>query len=234
MKYLLTISYDGSKFNGFQRQNNVRNIQGEIENSLSDFFNEKVVIKGAGRTDRGVHATSQKAHFVTNNRIKGLKSYLNKNLQDIKIKKIEKVNNDFHARHNVISKRYIYKISQRKKDDSNYYLINKGNLNISKMRECAKLFIGTHDYRNFVSGERDNYMSTIYNIRIIRMFKRIYIIFDGIGFYRYMIRNIVGALIQVSKNKVSIDEVNDMINCNSDKRLNTALANGLYLVKIKY
>ena len=104
MKYLLTISYDGSKFNGFQRQKNVKNIQGEIEKKLSDFFGKELVIKGAGRTDRGVHAICQKAHFETNKKINGLKKYLNKELEDIKIKKITKVSDNFHARHSVTFK----------------------------------------------------------------------------------------------------------------------------------
>lgn len=233
MKYLISLKYDGSKFNGFQRQKNVRNVQKELENSLSNFYKEAVLIKGAGRTDRGVHANDQKAHFETNRNIKGLKKYLNSNLVDIKIKSIKKVGEDFHARFSVKSKRYVYKITFNKKDDQRYYLYQR-NLDINKMKECAKLFVGTHDFRNFVSGYRDDYTTTIFKIKFHYFFKRLYIVFDGIGFYRYMVRNLVGALIQVGKNKVSIEEINNMINCTTSKRTNTAPANGLYLVKITY
>lgn len=233
MKYLISFKYDGSKFSGFQRQNDVRNVQKEMENTLSDFFKNEILIKGAGRTDRGVHATDQKAHFETNQSTKGLKRYLNRNLTDIKVKKIKRVDSGFHARFSVKSKRYVYKITFRKNDDSRYYLYQR-DLDINKMKECSKLFVGTHDFRNFVSGYREDYTTTIFKIKFYYFFKRLYIVFDGVGFYRYMVRNLVGALIQVGKNKVSIEDINNMINCTTSKRTNTAPANGLYLVKIKY
>lgn len=234
MRYLISFSYDGSKFNGFQRQKNVRNVQGEIENALSTFYLEKIVIKGAGRTDKGVHAYNQKAHFDIDSDIKGLKKYLNKYLNDIKIKSIKNVDDNFHARHSVKRKKYIYKVSYNMKDDSNYYLLLRNKVNLNKMKSASKIFIGTHDFKNFVSGERINYETTIYNIKIVKIFKRIYFIFDGIGFYRYMIRNLVGALLEVGKEKVSKQELNDMLSNVSEKRLPTAFPNGLYLVDIKY
>lgn len=233
MKYLMSIKYDGSKFNGFQRQKNVRNVQGEIEKAISNYLNEIIIIKGAGRTDKGVHAYDQKVHFETKRSIKGLKKYLNKCLIDIKVKNIKSVSDDFHARFSVKNKTYIYIISFNKKDDKRYYLYQK-SLNINNMKKCAKLFEGTHDFQNFVSGHRDNYTSTIKSIKFYKTFKRLYIVFNGRGFYRYMVRNMVGALIQVGKNKVSINEIDNMINCKTEKMPNTAPANGLYLVKIRY
>ena len=233
MKYLMSIKYDGSRFNGFQRQKNARNVQSEIEKALSKYLDEPVIIKGAGRTDKGVHAYDQKVHFETQKSIKGLKGYLNKSLMDIKIKKIKLVSDNFHARFSVKNKTYIYIISFDKNDDKRYYLYQK-SLNIKSMKKCAKLFEGTHNFQNFVSGQRDSYTSTIKSIKFYKLFKRLYIVFNGRSFYRYMVRNLVGSLIQVGKNKVSITEIENMINCKIEKMPNTAPANGLYLVKIRY
>jgi len=84
MKYMMVISYDGSKFHGFQRQNNVRNVQGYLEENVSEILGEPVVVKGAGRTDRGVHANYQVVDFETSKSIKNLKKKLNKKLMKLK------------------------------------------------------------------------------------------------------------------------------------------------------
>jgi len=235
MKYMMVISYDGSKFYGFQRQNNVRNVQGYLENSLSDYFNENIIIKGAGRTDRGVHAKYQVVHFETNKSINKLKSKLNKKLVDLKIKKIKKVNDDFHARHSVKSKIYLYKLDLSKKRDNNYFFIVNKKLNIKRMKNASKLFVGTHDFRNFVSGKRDNYTSTIFDIKIYKINNVLYFKFYGIGFFRYMVRNLVGSLIEIGKEKTDANIINEMLNKpDIEKRLPTSSPNGLYLYKINY
>ena len=235
MKYMMVISYDGSKFYGFQRQNNVRNVQGYLESSLSDYLGEKIVIKGAGRTDRGVHAKYQVVHFETSKSIKKLKYVLNRKLVDLKVKKIKKVSNDFHARHSVKSKIYLYKLDLSKKKDNNYYGIANSKLNIKKMKEASKLFVGTYDFRNFVSGKRENYISTIFDIKIYKFNNVLYFKFIGIGFFRYMVRNLVGSLIEVGKEKIDSSVIDNMLN-NPDieKRLPTSSPNGLYLYKINY
>lgn len=234
MKYMMVIKYDGSKFYGFQRQKNVRNVQGYIENVLSEFLKEKIVIKGAGRTDKGVHANYQVIHFESNNECKNIKNKLNKELKDVIVKKIKKVDNDFHARHSVKNKIYLYKIDLSNKKDENYYLRINYKLNIKKMKEASKLFIGTHDFRNFVSGERDNYVTTLTNIKIYKINKVLYIKFKGVGFYRYMVRNLVGGLTLVGKEKIDIRVIKDMLDNSILKRLPTSSPNGLYLIKINY
>jgi len=234
MKYMMVISYDGSKFYGFQRQKNVRNVQGYLEKILSKVLDENIIIKGAGRTDRGVHAKYQVVHFETNKKILNSKNKLNKRLVDLKVKKIKKVDNNFHARHSVKNKTYLYKIDLSKKRDENYYGIVKNKLVINKMREASKLFLGTHDFRNFVAGERLNYISTILDIKIYKFNNVIYFKFKGMGFYRYMIRNLVGALLEVGKNKISGKILKDMLELKTEKRLPTSSPNGLYLLKINY
>jgi len=234
MKYMMVISYDGSKFYGFQRQKNVRNVQGYLEKILSKVLDENIIIKGAGRTDRGVHAKYQVVHFETNKKILNSKNKLNKRLVDLKVKKIKKVDNNFHARHSVKNKTYLYKLDLSKKRDENYYGIVKNKLVINKMREASKLFLGTHDFRNFVAGERLNYISTILDIKIYKFNNVIYFKFKGMGFYRYMIRNLVGALLEVGKNKISGKILKDMLELKTEKRLPTSSPNGLYLLKINY
>lgn len=235
MKYMMIISYDGSKFHGFQRQNNVRNVQGYLENNLSEILEEKIVVKGAGRTDRGVHAKCQVIHFETDKNIFNLKNKLNKKLLDLKVKKIKKVDDDFHARHSVKTKTYIYKLDLSKKRDSNYFGINKYKLNINKIKKASKIFIGTHNFKNFVSGERLDYTSTILDIKIYRFNNVLYFKFVGIGFFRYMVRNLVGALIEIGKEKVDEIVLKDMLfKPEIEKRLPTSSPNGLYLYKIEY
>ena len=235
MKVMLVLSYDGSKFHGFQRQKNERNVQGYLENILSKELNEQIEIKGSGRTDKGVHAYYQVVHFETKKSIKGIKKVLNNKLKDIKVKKIKKVDDDFHARHSVKNKTYLYKVDLSGKKDNNYYLIYLKSLDINKMKDASKYFIGTHDFHNFVAAKRENYNSTILNIKIYKRFNTVYLKFKGIGFYRYMVRNLVGALLEVGKNKVDMYVIKKMIeNPTIEKRLPTSSPNGLYLYKINY
>ena len=234
MKYMAILSYDGSKFKGFQRQNNVRNVQGEIEQTLSKILEEEIVVKGAGRTDALVHARYQVIHFETTKKINGLRKLANKNLKDIKIRKIKKVQSDFHARHSALSKTYLYKIDLTGKKDSNYYGKVKRKLDVTKMKKASKVFLGTHDFRNFVAGDRLNYQTTISKIRIYKLNKVLYLEFTGTAFYRYMIRNLVGALVEVGKGKVGIEKLQDMLDLKLDKKLPTFSPNGLYLIKIRY
>lgn len=235
MKVLLVISYDGSKFHGFQRQKNVRNVQGYLEESLSNILEEKVIVKGAGRTDAGVHAYCQVVHFDTDKNIIGLKHKLNNHLIDMRVKKLKKVKNNFHARHSVKNKIYLYKVDLSNSKDTNYYLRVNNKLNIKKMKDASKLFLGTHDFENFVAGFRDNYISTIISIKIYKIGKTLYFKFKGYGFYRYMVRNMVGSLLEVGKDKIEKNVIESMLSDKNDKRrLPTSSPNGLYLYKINY
>ena len=234
MKIMLVISYDGSKFKGFQRQNDVRSVQGELEKALSKIYDDNILVKGAGRTDRGVHAKYQVVHFETSKKINCLKYRLNQELKDIYVKKVKYVNDDFHARHNVKEKVYLYKIDLSGKRNNNYYLNINYYLDINKMKDASKLFLGTHDFCNFTAGFRDDYTSTIKKIKICKFNKIIYLKFYGYGFYRYMVRNLVGAILEVGKGKVNEETIQMMINRKTEKRLSTVSPNGLYLVKIKY
>ena len=240
MRYLVELSYDGSNFNGFQRLNDERSVQAELEHALSIINKADVEVKGAGRTDKGVHALGQRAHFDldVDVPIDRLKTALNDILPgDIRIISIEKVTQDFHARFNVTKKVYEYKINTGEYDvfKNNYYYQYKYDFNIDILKKVASLFIGVHNFKNFVSGERDNYEAIIYNIDINKDNDIITITFEGKSFYRYMVRNLVGAMLDVARGKATIEDVKNMLdNYDIDKHLSCAPANGLYLNKIYY
>lgn len=242
MRYLITFSYDGSNFNGYQKQNNVRTIQEEIEKTLKTITNEDISISASGRTDAKVHAYNQKAHFDYNGNIKkdNLKKALNSLLpDDIYIKNIEEVNNDFHARFNVVKKEYIYKINTGLYNplERNYvYQYNK-TLNINKMIECSKVFIGKHNFKSFTKADDfdKDYVRYIFNIEITKQEDIVIIKFLGSGFLRYMVRNIVGALIEASENKKTKEDlVNILLSEDRTKAGITAHPEGLYLNNVFY
>lgn len=238
MRIKLVFSYDGSKFAGFQRQKNIESVQKSIENVLSEIYHQPIEIKGAGRTDVGVHANNQVAHAVVAFKPPTLKKQMNNYLcPHIVIKKISQVSENFHARYSVKSKEYLYKINLGAYQNSlqDYYYQPQFKLDIPLMQETAKLFIGTHNFQNFVSGTRDNYLAHIESITFTKHFNKLIIHFKGKGFYRYMVRNLMGALIEVGKYKVDQTYVERMLNNLQDaKRLPTAPACGLYLNKIWY
>ena len=239
MRYLIKFSYDGTKFHGFQRQNDVKNIQGTLEHVLSDVLESDIVIKGAGRTDAGVHAITQCAHFDVDRKIKKEDiNIINRLLNgEIKIKKWQVVNSNFHARHDVKRKKYVYKlnIGEFDKDKEGYYYQIKYKLDFSLMKRVMKLYVGTHDFRNFVSGPRIDYTTTIYKTRIKRNGNIILFEFVGVGFYRYMVRHLVGAILDVGRGKAKVVDVERMLeNPLIIKSLSVVPADGLYLVDIKY
>lgn len=240
MRYLISICYDGSKFNGFQRLKKENSVQQKIEEALTIINKKEVIIKGAGRTDKKVHALDQKAHFDLDININpnNLKKALNGLVKPfVYIKDCKIVPNDFHARFLVKKKYYLYKINLGEYNPllNDYTNQEKQELDIKKMKEASKLFLGIHNFKNFVSGERKNYKAIIYNIKFVKRKNILEITFVGKSFYRYMVRNLVGALIEVGKHKINKEYIKNMLD-EYEKRqvLPTAPAQGLYLIKIEY
>ena len=240
MRYLISISYDGSKFNGFQRLKENNSVQALIEAALTKIAKKKIEIKGAGRTDRGVHALDQKAHFDLDINIteEGLKKAINSFVKPyVYINDCMQVKDDFHARFLVKEKKYLYKINLGEYNPilEDYVYQEKEDLGIDAMKNAAKEFIGIHNFKNFVSGERQNYEAIIYDIKFKKTKNILEIEFTGKSFYRYMVRNLVGALLEVGKHKIDSDYIKKMLkNYNDDITLPTASASGLYLISIKY
>lgn len=240
MKYLISITYNGSKFFGFQRLKGHDTVQKKIEDALSLIAKKKIEIKGAGRTDRGVHAYDQKATFELNINIdeEHLKLALNSLVAPyIYITDVRVVDDNFHPRFNVLKKEYIYKINLGDYNPLFYDYMFEPNykLNIDKMKDCAEIFIGVHNFKNFTAGERKNYECIIYNIEFKESNNILEVKFTGKSFYRYMVRNLVGAMLDVSNNKASLEDIKEALeHPEIKKQFKTAIPNGLYLNKIEY
>ena len=240
MRYLMKVSYDGSGFYGFQRLNEYRTVQKVLEEALGVINKGEVLVKGASRTDKGVHAYGQMIHFDIDYDIPAdrLMYAVNRILDnDIRVLDCKKVGNDFHARFNVKRKKYVYKINLGDFDclKSRYFLQVYEKLDIDKMRECAKVFLGCHDFRNFVAGERDNYLMCVEDIKFNMNNDILEIEFLGKSFYRYMVRNMVGAMLEVGMHKKEICDVSKMLDDYMvKKQMMTAPASGLYLMDIEY
>ena len=239
MNYVAKVAYDGSKFYGFQRLNEEPSVQKLLEEALTKINKQSVDIKGAGRTDRGVHANGQCFSFKLDVKIDvdGLKEGLNSLVAPyVYIKDIKEVDENFHARFSVLEKEYIYKINLGEYNPilTDYVYQSKFKLDVSKMKEVAKLYLGVHDFHNFVSGERDNSECIIYDIDFEEKDNILNIKFKGKSFYRYMVRNLVGMMIEVGRGKEDISKVEEMLNSLDEIHGYTAPACGLYLENIKY
>lgn len=246
MRYLITISYDGSKYNGYQKQPNGNTIQDKLEETLTSINNgKKVSVSASGRTDAGVHALNQKAHFDMSVKISAdnLKKALNSLLpNDIYIKNCIVVDDDFHARFDVKAKEYIYKINMGEYDpifkDYIYQCCKK--LDVVEMERALKYIEGTHDFKSFTSGDdqRDDYVRTIIQTNLIRDLKNVNMItisFLGTGFMRYMVRNLVGTLIQIGEGKYKSTDIIDILEAHDRRKAGTcADACGLYLKDVFY
>ncbi len=240
MKYLAHICYDGSKFNGFQRLKNDNSVQKTIETVLTQINKAPVYIKGAGRTDRNVHALDQCISFNLDNdfSLEHLKYVLNRCLpSSISVTKILKVSDSFHARFSAKKKKYLYLIYCGEKNpflNSYTYIIHQP-IDILKMQDGASLFLGIHNFQNFVSGTRKNYLSEIYDLKIWTKKEMIYIEIEGKCFYRYMVRHIVGSLLMLGYGKITKDDLKEAIFKPEKKKVFfVAPPQGLYLKEINY
>ena len=240
MRYLITFSYDGTLFYGYQKQPKLRTVEGELESALKFISGgDDITIHSSGRTDRGVHALNQTAHFDLNKDITlyKLKSALNTHTSnDIYIKKVEIVDNEFHARYNVKRKTYIYKLNTNEYNplERNYvYQYNK-KLDVDKMNKEIKYLIGTYDYSSFVNMEdkKESYTRTIYDAYITIENNILVFTFIGDGFLKYQIRNMVGALIEVSTKNRSIKKILDSKDRTTFGKI--APPEGLYLLGVEY
>ena len=240
MRYLITVSYDGSKYYGFQKLNKSKTVQGELERALTKINKKQVFVKGSGRTDRGVHSIGQRCHFDLSISISPdrLKNAINSLLDDyIYVTDCINVDDDFHARFLVKEKTYNYIINMGEFNPiKNDYVYNYCKiLDVESMKEASKFLLGKHNYYQFVSGDRENYNSEIFDIAFNVENNYLSIRFVGKSFYRYMIRNLVGALLLVGQNKISVLDFSTMID--NDIRFYTYVtvpASGLYLEEVKY
>ena len=242
MRYKCTVSYDGSQFHGFQTQDNLRTVQVEIENALEIIHKVKVNIFACSRTDAGVHAFGQIFHFDSEIDIPewNMQTAINSRLpEDIYIRKVEKVNEDFHSRYQVSKKEYHYLIDLGEYNPlkRNYcYFPKYRNTNIEAMEEASKIFLGVHDFKSFTKNHLiENTIREIYDISFERVDNLVTIKFVGNGFLHNMIRIIVGMLLEVGWGHLSKEDLKNILEQkNRNLAPKVAPASGLYLYKIHY
>ena len=239
----LIIEYDGKGFNGWQKQPNKLNIQGEIERALKEVTGEEVELNASGRTDAGVHAISQVANFKTESNIdiNKIPLALNSKLKkSIIIKKAEEVDLNFHARYNAKGKKYRYIINNSLVGSAIYRDLEYNfpiKLDVEKMKHAAKYFEGEHDFKAFRSSGTSNKNSVreIYKVEIKEENERIILEFTGNGFLYNMVRIMVGTLMDVGLGKIKPESIKDIIDSKErTKAGKTAPAQGLYLVEVYY
>ena len=242
LRYLINFSYDGSKFKGYQKQKKLRTIQGEIEKALLSINNKETKFTSSGRTDASVHAYNQYGHCDIDVSITEykLKSALNTLLpDDIYVKNVKEVDNEFHARYMVYKKEYVYKLNMGDfnpiERDYIYQFCKK--LDVKNMKKAIKYFKGKHDFTSFSSNQdrKEDNVRTIYNASIKQKGKYLIFTFTGTGFLKYMVRIMVGALIMVGIGKLSYKDINNIFK-KKDKSLIkiTAPGCGLYLNNVWY
>lgn len=239
----LTIEYDGKDFNGWQKQPNKLNIQGEIERSIKDITGEDVDLIASGRTDAGVHALGQVANFKTDSNIpvEKIPIALNTKLKrSIRILAAEEVDERFHSRYNCKKKTYKYVINNSANGTAIYRNLEYNfsqELNVDKMNEAVKYFIGEHDFKGFKASGTSSKSSvrTIYDAKVYKNGDRVNIELTGNGFLYNMVRIISGTLIDVGIGKILPEEVPDIINSKERTKAGKTLPpNGLYLIKVEY
>ena len=249
---LLTLAYDGTGFHGWQRQPEARTVQGELERVLSILCGCSISVNGTSRTDAGVHALGQRASFsgdftipaeriviAANNLLSG---GMNKSsVGDIRILNAEDMPQDFHARFDCKSKRYVYRILNSKDADifrRNYCWQIAAPLDTKAMQIAADCIAGTHDFACFqASGgqERETTVRTIYSLDIVRAGAEIEISVTGDGFLYNMVRIITGTLAEVGKGRINPCQIREIIKSKDRTKAGpTAPPQGLYLAEIYY
>ena len=242
--FKITIEYDGSAYHGWQRQASDRTIQGEIEDALKTMTGNSVSVTGSGRTDAGVHALNQAANFrcatslTPEAFLKGLNSLLP---EDIVITSCKMVSEKFHARYDVKSKVYHYRILNRLLPAaiSRHYAWHiRKELDLSAMKEALSYIIGSHDFKAF-EGSGSPRVSTvrcIINADLVKPDNDYLVLkIEGDGFLKFMVRNIVGTLVDVGFNKITPQDFKQIL-ISKDRNLAgiTAPAHGLFLIDVKY
>lgn len=237
------MSYRGTRYHGFQRQDNAVTIQEVVEKAVSSVLNENVKINGCSRTDTGVHAKNFCFSVKTNslipakNFVRGVNGRLP---DDISILSCEEVSEDFHARFSCKAKEYIYLLHCSESKNpfmTDLALHYRRPFNIELIKKAAGEFVGTHDFKAFCADSTGKLTTvrTIYYFNVESNGDLVKMLVKGDGFLYNMIRIMVGTLIMVNENKIDVSDIKKIIE-SKDRLLagKTAQAHGLYLNKVFY
>ncbi len=241
MRYKLIIEYDGTRYSGWQVQNDARTIQGEIIKAVRDVFPTQTIdLQGSGRTDSGVHALGQVAHLdAVDHDPTRLRFNINDRLPpDIHIVHLEKTNPKFHARHDATGRSYLYQISRRRTAFGKKMVWwIKDKLHFGNMERAARIFEGMHDFESFTrkDGEHESARVQIEEFRVEEHGELILLRVVGSHFLWKMARQMVGVLVEVGRGNMTSENVEQLL-----KKFSTAPAqltappSGLYLEKVYY
>jgi tRNA pseudouridine38-40 synthase len=241
MRYFFEITYDGAKYNGWQNQANALGVQQVVEETLSKLLREKISIVGSGRTDTGVHCIQQFFHADIQIEIKlqdflqRLNSFLPK---DIAIRNIFPVKSDAHARYDARERAYEYHITTQKNPllvGRAFYFFKK--CDISLMNEAAALLVGEHDFTSFskVKTDVNHFVCTVKKAHWVKDRELMIFSISANRFLRGMVRAIVGTLLEVGSQKISIKEFQSIIKSKDRKKAGMNVPpEGLYLTQVKY
>jgi len=242
-KHLLIIEYEGTAYHGWQCQKNGISIQEVVETALTKIIKVETHVLSSGRTDAGVHAEGMAAHFITESKMKPFEFLfaLNSHLPlDITVKEVRKVPMSFNARGSAKRKLYRYSVLNRAYPSALNYRRSwfiPHTLDIAAMRRAAKYFVGKHDFTSFRAGNC-NAKTPIRILNRVEIFKQdgfLLFEFEGKGFLKHMVRNLVGTLVHVGRKKISARQVKTILEaCNRRIAGPTAPAQGLCLVKVCY
>jgi len=242
--FKIIIEYDGTRYHGWQRQKKDITIQGEIEKALGIMTAKHIVVNGSGRTDAGVHARGQVANFLCDTDLsprvfqKGLNSLLP---EDIVIRECRQVEDTFHARYDVKSKTYHYKIFNHPVPaamNRSYVWSIRKQLNIMAIRSAVSYIIGSHDFKAFegTGSPRAHTTRHVMAADLIKSDNRLLTFrIEADGFLRFMVRNIVGTLVDVGLDKTLPAEFKQILESRDRSKAGaTAPPRGLCLMEVKY
>ena len=241
--FKITLEYDGTNYHGWQVQPNLPTVQGTLEAVISQVAQHKTNVTAAGRTDAGVHALAQVAHFSTTARLTAeeWQRALNGLLPpDIAVQALEEVPDSFHARYSAKSKLYRYRIFarvQRSALSRSKILHYPYPLDLDAMEVAARALIGTHDFTSFQGSPTDNEnpVCTITKLTVDRFGDEVIFEVEGNRFLKQMVRTMVGTLLEVGRGKLQAGEVAEILAAKDRTKAGpTAPAHGLYLVKVDY
>ncbi len=248
-KFKIILEYDGTRYSGWQRQPDARTIQGELYKAANNIFGKvRFEIQGSGRTDSGVHALCQVAHLevLTELPVKLIKLKFNDLLpHDINILEVQNISKNFHARHDAKKRTYLYKISKRRNAfGKNYVWWIKDELDVSKMKNACKLFVGMNDFCSFSDSdpeEKPAYRQgrstkvLIENVELFEEDNLVLIRITGSHFLWKMVRRIIGVLVEIGRGNLTNKDVEKFLTQKSDvPKKFTAPPAGLYLEKVVY
>jgi tRNA pseudouridine38-40 synthase len=239
----LLVSYDGTAYHGWQRQPNAKSVQEVLQSAIETIVNQPVKLYAGARTDSGVHAEGQVVNFRSESSIDltALERAVNSLMPaDIRVTNARPVPDDFHARYSAKSKIYVYSILNTLHNSPFYGRYSwhiPYKLDIASMRDTIGLVIGEHDFSSFKKKD-ELYRSTVREVLGAGVKKRgdfVYVVIEGTGFLRYMVRNLVGTLVLVGSGKLAREGFQEILDaCDRQKAGPTAPAKGLLLREIKY